>query len=211
MKKNKFYLLSTGSIFILNAFIYFFIKLFIKDYNLIGSSLDNLIPFLPSFIYFYMIWYPFEIYSLFLVYKADKKHYIKTIVSLVLSLIIMHLIFITYPTMVNRPDIDSFNSLTTLIVYIAFKSDTPVNCFPSGHCILCFIMIFSILKSKNITFKIKSTIISLNILIILSTIFVKQHVLIDIIGALIVSIISFYFLSNLKIFDKLKKKLANLS
>lgn len=213
MKKYKFYLISTGSIFIINAFIYFFIKLFINDYHLIGSSIDNMLPYIPEFIYFYMIWYPFEFYSLYLVYKNDKSNYINTIISLIISFVIMHLIFIIYPTIVDiRPNIDSFNSITTLILYIAFKADTPpVNCFPSGHCILCFIMVFSILKSQNITWKNKSILIIINTLIILSTLFVKQHVIIDVIGALIISFISFYVISNLKIFIKLKKKLAKIS
>lgn len=211
IKKYKFYLLSTGSIFLINAFIYFFVKLFITDYNLIGSPLDSYIPFLPSFIYFYMMWYPFEILCLYYIYKKDKEVYIKTLVALVISIIIMHFIFIVYPTMVNRPVVDSFNSLTTLILYITFKSDTPVNCFPSGHCIICFIIIFTFLRSENITVKIKTLIITLNILIVLSTLFVKQHVIYDVVASLILTLISYYFISELKIFDKIKKKLASFS
>ena len=200
--------MTTGSILLLNAFIYFFIKLFITNYNLIGSSLDSLIPFLPSFIYLYMSWYPFEIYTLFKIYKADKNNYIKTIIALALSLLIMHFIFIIYPTMVDRPVVESFNSLTTLILYITFKSDTPVNCFPSGHCMLCFIMIFSILKSKNISINRKALLVTINILIVLSTLFVKQHVIYDVIGSLIISSICFYFLSHLNFFNNIKKKIS---
>lgn len=211
MKKYKFYLITTGSIFLINAFIYFFIKLFITNFNLISSPLDNYIPFLPTFIYFYMIWYPFEIFTLFYLYKKDKKNYLKTLITIVLSFLIAYSIFIIYPTMVNRPIVDSFNSLTTLIVYITFKSDTPVNCFPSGHCILCFIMIFSIINTKNISKRIKAILITINILIVLSTLFVKQHVIYDVIASLVISSICFYYLSNLKIFDKIKKKLAKLS
>ncbi len=203
--------MTTGSILLLNAFIYFFIKLFITNYNLIGSSLDSHIPFLPSFIYLYMLWYPFEIYTLFKIYKADKNNYIKTIIALALSLLIMHFIFIIYPTMVDRPVVESFNSLTTLILYISFKSDTPVNCFPSGHCMLCFIMIFSILKSKNISINRKALLVTINILIVLSTLFVKQHVIYDVIGSLIISSICFYFLSHLNFFNKIKKRLAEFS
>lgn len=211
MKKYKFYLLSAGSVFAINAFLYFFIKLFITEFNLIGSTLDSYIPFVPSFIYFYMMWYPFEIFTLFYIYKKDKKNYINTLVSLSLSLLIMHSIFIIYPTMVERPVVDSFNSLTSLIVYLTFKSDTPVNCFPSGHCMLCFVMIFSVIRSKGIILKKKYILVIINILIVLSTLFVKQHVLYDVIGSLIISVLCFYVLGDLKAFDKIKKKLAKLS
>ena len=204
LNKHKFFLISTGSIFLINAFIYFFIKLFVTEYNLIGSTLDNYIPFIPSFIYFYMIWYPFEIFSLYFIYKKDKETYIKTLIALILALLIMHLIFIIYPTMVDRPEVNSFNSLTTLILYIAFKSDTPVNCFPSGHCIICFILIFSFLKSKNITIKNKTIFTTINILIILSTLFVKQHVIYDVIGSLVLSNASFYLVFKTSLLKKIK-------
>lgn len=204
LNKYKFFLISTGSIFIINAFIYFFIKLFITEYNLIGSTLDNYIPFIPSFIYFYMMWYPFEIFSLYYIYKKDKKNYIKTLGVLIISLIIMYLIFIIYPTMVDRPEVNSFNSLTTLLLYVAFKSDTPVNCFPSGHCIICFVMIFSFLKSENITLKNKTIFIIINILIILSTLFVKQHVIYDVIGSFILTITSFYLIYKTNLLKKIK-------
>ena len=204
LNKYKFFLISTGSIFIINAFIYFFIKLFITEYNLIGSPLDNYIPFIPSFIYFYMMWYPFEIFSLYYIYKKDKKNYIKTLGVLIISLIIMYLIFIIYPTMVDRPEVNSFNSLTTLLLYVAFKSDTPVNCFPSGHCIICFVMIFSFLKSENITLKNKTIFIIINILIILSTLFVKQHVIYDVIGSFILTITSFYLIYKTNLLKKIK-------
>lgn len=204
LNKYKFFLISTGSIFVINAFIYFFIKLFITEYNLIGSSLDNYIPFIPSFIYFYMMWYPFEIFSLYYIYKKDKNNYIKTLAVLIISLSIMYLIFIIYPTMVDRPEVNSFNSLTTLLLYIAFKSDTPVNCFPSGHCIICFVMIFSFIKSKNITFKNKIIFIVINILIILSTLFVKQHVIYDVIGSFILTITSFYLIYKTNLLKKIK-------
>ena len=211
IKKYKFFIFTTGGIFAVNAFVYFFIKLFISNYNLIGSPIDNYIPFLPIFIYIYNIWYPLEILSLFYIYKKDKETYIKTIITLGISILIMHSIFIIYPTMVDRPIISSFNSLTTLILYITFKSDTPVNCFPSGHCLICFIMIFAFIKSKNISIKTKSIMIILNILIILSTLFVKQHVLIDVLGSLVITVISFYYLSKLKLFNNIKKKLASFS
>ncbi len=206
IKKHNLYLLTTGIILFINAFLYFFNKLFISDYNLIGSSLDNFIPFWPQFIYFYVIWYPFVIICLYFLYKADEKNYIKTLIALVLSLIVKHCIFIFYPTMIERPIVDSFNSLTTFILYVVFKSDTPVNCFPSGHCLICFIIIFSILNSKNMSLKTKFTTVTINTLIILSTLFVKQHVIYDVLIAFVISIVNFYFFSNLKIFDKIKNK-----
>ncbi|MDD4795807.1 MAG: phosphatase PAP2 family protein, partial [Bacilli bacterium] len=74
----------------------------------------------------------------------------------------------------------------------------------SGHCIICFVMIFSFLKSENITLKNKTIFIIINILIILSTLFVKQHVIYDVIGSFILTITSFYLIYKTNLLKKIK-------
>lgn len=212
IKQNKLYYLTTFGALGLSALFYFVIKLFVKDYYLIGSSFDNYIPFVPGFIYIYMIWYPFEIVALYNIYKTNIKVYIKTIVALSFSFITSSFFFIVFPTTVNRPVVNSYNNITSFITYITFKADTPaINCFPSNHCILCFIIIFSLLSNKNINSKNKVIGILINILIILSTLLVKQHVIYDVLGSLVTSLFSYYILSKLKFFKNIEKRLARLS
>ena len=208
----KFYFITALGLLTFSAFFYFFVKLFEGEPTLIGSSLDNYIPFLPIFIYIYNIWYPFNILSLYFIFKDNVNIYIKTIISLVFCFIISNSIFIIYPTTVNRPVINSYNNLTEFITYITFKIDTPATrCFPSNHCILCFIIIFSVLAIKNMTKWKKRIIVTTNILIVLSTLFVKQHVVYDIIGSLVITLICFYILSRFKFFKYLEKKLVSVS
>lgn len=215
MKKfnnNKFYFFTTFGLLGLSAFLYYFAKLFQTNYNLIGSPLDNIIPFIPIFIFIYNLWYPFEMLSLFFIFKDNLKVYIKTIISLFFSFILSTSIFIIYPTTINRPLVESYKNLTELVTYITYKADTPaLNCFPSNHCILCFTIIFSVLAIKNMSKLKKYIIIVMNILIILSTLLVKQHVIYDVIGSFIISVLCFYILSRLKFFKKLEKKLADFS
>lgn len=215
MKKfndNKFYFFTTFGLLGLSAFLYYFAKLFQTNYNLIGSPLDNIIPFVPIFIFIYNLWYPFEMLSLFFIFKDNLKVYIKTIISLFFSFILSTSIFIIYPTTINRPLVESYKNLTELVTYITYKADTPaLNCFPSNHCILCFTIIFSVLAIKNMSKLKKYIIIVMNILIILSTLLVKQHVIYDVIGSFIISVLCFYILSRLKFFKKLEKKLADFS
>ena len=215
MKKfndNKFYFFTTFGLLGLSAFLYYFAKLFQTNYNLIGSPLDNIIPFVPIFIFIYNLWYPFEMLSLFFIFKDNLKVYIKTIISLFFSFILSTSIFIIYPSTINRPLVESYKNLTELVTYITYKADTPaLNCFPSNHCILCFTIIFSVLAIKNMSKLKKYIIIVMNILIILSTLLVKQHVIYDVIGSFIISVLCFYILSRLKFFKKLEKKLADFS
>lgn len=187
-KKNKFYLISTFTLLGINAAIYFFSKYLNTNFNLIGTTLDNKIPFIPEFIYIYMIWYPFLIISFYILYKYDKNQYLKLLIIAALSLLISYIIFIFYPTTINRPLINNYNDITSFIVYTTFKADTPVNCFPSCHCLLCFILLFNTVFNKKISLTKRTIITTFNILIIISTLLVKQHVIYDVIGAFIISL-----------------------
>lgn len=207
IKDYKFYFKSILLIFGLNGLIYFLIKLLISDYNLISLPIDGKIPFIQEFIYIYMIWYPFLIVSYFFLFKYNKDKYIRSIITICLSLPVLYLCFILYPTTVSRPVVDSYNSITTFITYTVFKVDTPVNCFPSGHCLLCFILLFSVLFDEKLTKCFRVICIFINILIIISTLFTKQHVIIDVIGAFVLAFIMYYIISNLSRLDGIKNKL----
>src|SRR5574344_2364394 len=102
--------------------------------------------------------------------------------------------------MVIRPEVNSFHNLTEFITYVTFKTDTPTSCFPSGHCLLCFIVLFATWNDKKIPLYIRIPIIIVNFLIIASTVFTKQHVFIDVIGSLILSLFMYYYLANTKYF-----------
>lgn len=207
IKDYKFYFKSILLIFGLNGLIYFLIKFLISDYNLISLPIDGKIPFIQEFIYIYMIWYPFLIVSYFFLFKYNKDKYIRSIITICLSLPVLYLCFILYPTTVSRPVVDSYNSITTFITYTVFKVDTPVNCFPSGHCLLCFILLFSVLFDEKLTKWFRVICIFINILIIISTLFTKQHVIIDVIGAFVLAFIMYYIISNLSRLDGIKNKL----
>lgn len=207
IKKNEFYIKSISLIFGMNVLFYFLIKLFISNYHIIGLPIDDKIPFVMPFIIIYTIWYPFQIVSLYCIYKYNKDKYTKTIIAIVIGLLIAYMCFIIYPTTVIRPEVNTFNNLSSLVTYVTFKVDTPVNCFPSAHCLLCFILIFALFKDRKIPLKYRLSIIIINLLIIVSTLLTKQHVVVDVIGALVLAIASYHCLSNLKYFKKIKNQL----
>lgn len=181
----------------LQAFLYFVTKNFNSSFHLIGSSLDDKIPFIKYFIYVYDSWYPFLVFVWVLLFYFDRDKCINFIVAGLLSIIIGNFIFLFYPTTVLRPDI-VVNDFTSLVVSITYNADVPVNCMPSMHCIFCFIPIFCLINSK-IKNRYKVPICIYFVLIIFSTLFVKQHVIIDVISAFIISSCC-YLVSKLKFF-----------
>ena len=198
MKKYKSFIIIILFTMGLQAIIYFLTKYFISDYNIISSVIN--VPLVKYFIYFYDSWYPFIIINAFIIYKYDNKNntdkFNYLIVTMLISALLSHLTFIIYPSMVIRPTIE-VKGITDWILYITYKSDTPaVNCLPSMHCVYCFVTSFYILECKNMNIKKRFLIVGYLVLIVLSTLFIKQHIIEDIILSLIyttIAIVIVYF------------------
>nr|WP_204616248.1 phosphatase PAP2 family protein [Desulforadius tongensis] len=148
------------------------------------TEIDKAIPFLKIFILPYIIWYPFIFFTLFYLCLRDKKIYFHTLAALNLGLIICYIIYYTYQTTVPRPEVAGKDLLALLVMYI-YSSDQPFNCFPSIHCLTSFLMIKGI-NNSTVKNTFNTTIISFTAaVIILSTLFVKQHVILDVISAIL--------------------------
>lgn len=191
MKKKKF-LITISILLVSQAFCYWFIKLFQANPNYLNFKIDNQIPFIPNFIYIYNIFYPFIFLSFYFLFTKDEKTYYKGIVAGIIGYLICDIIYLYYPTIMTRlPIPTSTNSLTSFVVKITyFFDEPPLNCFPSIHCLFCFQVIFSYLKTKEINSKYKIPIVVISLLIIISTVLVKQHYLVDIFAAFLVCIIT---------------------
>lgn len=183
MKKYKKYILVVVLVMGMQGLSYFLIKNFINDYHIINSFID--IPLIKSFVYFYDLWYPFIVLNTFIIYKYDRKLFSMLIATMVISTVMAHITFIIYPSMVLRPDI-KVTGLTSWILDFTYRTDTPaINCLPSMHCIYCFVTSYYIIKCNNINIKKRLPIVIFSALIVLSTLFIKQHILEDVILAFI--------------------------
>ena len=206
MKKYKEYLVLIIFTMGTQALIYFGLKLFINDYHIISSVVN--VPLIKPFIYVYNVWYPFIIIITFLIYKYNKDIFKYLIAALLLGAILAQITFIAYPSMIVRPEVE-VHTITDWFLKFTYDHDTPaVNCLPSMHCIYCFIVIFYLIKCRGMGHITKSLSIIFLIIIVLSTMFTKQHVLEDVILALVYSAISIAIIefSKNKI-NKLYKKL----
>jgi len=189
-----------------NGILYWLIKLFQKDPIYINYYLDDKIPFWGWFVYVYNMFYPFCILAFCLLFYKDEKAYFKGLISCLIGIIICNIIYLFIPTIMYRPVTPNYDPFTNLVLKITFFFDEPpLNCFPSLHCLFCFQVIISYLISKC-TIKRKTWIIIGALLIILSTLFVKQHFIFDIIAALLVCLIANLLESIFKIYSKFKAK-----
>lgn len=186
---NKDYILNTLLVFGTNAFLYFIVKQFIPSYHLITLEIDNKIPFVPIFIIFYVIWYPYLFVVYYFIFKKDKDKFKSLIKKTIVCAVLADLCFIIYPTMVTRPELNGYNSLISLMLYITYISDIPVNCFPSLHCTFALLVMYAVTFDKNMNKVIRILVGIISPLICLSTILIKQHSVIDVVGACFLSCI----------------------
>ncbi len=142
------------------------------------TSFDQHIPFIEAFIIPYVFWYLFIFGMLFYFFIYDRSLYFKTLLSLTIGMVICYVIYYFFQTTVPRPAIEGSGVLTNVIRYI-YSADEPFNCFPSIHVLSSYLMVIAIRYCKT---KTPVRIFAVNIagyLIILSTLFIKQHVVLD--------------------------------
>ncbi len=187
--------------------IYFLAKYTPIEPHIVGNDIDNYIPFLSIFIYPYIFWYVMLTLVPYTLYNYNKKSFNRYYLTIAISIILVAIIYVLYPTTMNRPLLE-VNSLSTFITELIYKADTPIrNCLPSMHCLISFVFIYSSLDTKELPIIHKILIVTLSTLVILSTVFIKQHVLIDVITAFIISLVLYLFVSinkNLKNFNVIK-------
>ncbi len=177
---------------VFQSVVFVFSRLVQGNPHIIGGIIDSKIPFNIWFIIPYSIWYFLIFIVPYYLYTRDKDSFIRYIYAYIYCTLVANLIFIIYPTTVIRPEVASTNVLTWM-AHVIFTIDTPpLNCFPSLHFAMSLLFITFICENKNIK-KITQIIITIiSILIMIATLFVKQHVFIDVVsGVLIATVIYF--------------------
>ncbi len=149
----------------------------------ISTALDQTIPFLSVFIIPYILWYAYIFcYLVYFCFK-DTKVYLKTLILIVIAELICFVIYFFFQTTVPRPTITDNNVFSHLVLWI-YNNDRPFNCFPSIHVLTTFVIMLASLHVKNKHVINNICIHGVGTLIIISTLFVKQHVIFDMIGSM---------------------------
>jgi len=119
------------------------------------------------------------------------KNYMK---FLSISMTISTVIFIVYPSCQNlRPEQLPRDNLLTRIVQLLYAIDTNTNVFPSEHAIGALVVLLSSLHTKGLRSPLKTTVITvLTILICMSTVFLKQHSILDVIAAIPITLFAYW-------------------
>ena len=166
-----------------------------EQYHPIYCPFDDSIPFQEWFIIPYMLWMVsmvlFCLYTLF--YDVDTfKRYSK---FLTVSMSISSVIFLLYPSCQNlRPEVFPRDNFLTDCVNLLYTVDTNTNVFPSEHAIGSFAVWLAALHTKQLRTPLRITLITVfTTLTCFSTVFLKQHSILDIAAAVPICIIACMF------------------
>ena len=157
----------------------------------VSCSLDYKIPFLEIFVIPYVGWYLLIALSLLYFALYNVENFKRLQIFIIVTQVAAMIIYITFPNFQPlRPDVYPRDNFLTDIVALLQTADTNSNVCPSLH-VAYSIGIASIwLKEKDAKGWVKTAIVIFCILVCLSTAFIKQHSVIDGLGAIPVCILA---------------------
>jgi membrane-associated phospholipid phosphatase len=154
-------------------------------YSLV-TGMDQQIPFLKVFVLPYVSWYAFLFIAfLYLAFK-NREVFVQTLLQINMGQLICYGVYAVFQTHVLRPELVGDDWLLQMVQWV-YRSDEPFNCFPSTHVFTSYLMMRAYLSTANVPRVYTAAVALMAMAIIASTLFIKQHVLLDIVGAVIVA------------------------
>jgi membrane-associated phospholipid phosphatase len=166
------------------------------------TALDNVIPFRPEWIVIYLLAFVFWFFGYYLILREDKEMMKRIVIAEILAKSVCLVFFIVYPTTIARPEILDSNNIFMEMTALIYKIDAPTNLFPSIHCLESWVCFRGAQHLRYVPKWYKPFSFVCCMAICISTVMVKQHVVADFVGAVVVFesclLLSTYYLGRRK-------------
>jgi PAP2 superfamily len=169
------------------GFIYTLLNTDTREAVILSTQLDEWIPFMPVFIVPYILWYAFILGYLIYFWYKDVHTFLKTLGIIVIGELVCFVIYFYFQTTVPRPELAG-DGLFLDLVGMIYSHDQPYNAFPSIHVLTTFAIILGNFNIKNKHLFHTVFVPVMGSLIILSTLFVKQHFILDMASSIFLSV-----------------------
>ena len=187
-------------------------KITVPDYRLhyLNIALDDQIAIYSPAILIYIGAF-FQWFNCMIIVCRQKIELVYRIASaIMIGSIIGFLAFIIYPTAIHRPEIigtSIFDSLLRLI----YSVDNIICACPSFHCFCSTIVILILYKCEGIKISTKCFNVIFSLLVYISTLLTKQHVIIDVPFGILLAFVAMSLSNKIvftKLFDLVNEKLC---
>lgn len=160
-----------------------------KDVHLIHCALDDRIPNMAIFIYPYVSWFPYIVVCAALAIKnLDDRQFKKAVLVLTTGMNIFLFISYVWPTGLDFREsiVYDLHTLSGNLLKFVQTVDTPKSVFPSMHVYVTLVLQYTLEMQKKLVTAWGIWVGRvLAVLIVLSTMFTKQHSAVDVTAAIV--------------------------
>lgn len=160
-----------------------------KDVHLIHCALDDRIPNMAVFIYPYVSWFPYIVVCAVLAIKnLDDRQFKKAVLVLTMGMNIFLFISYVWPTGLDLREsiVYDLHTLSGNLLKFVQTVDTPKSVFPSMHVYVTLVLQYTLEMQKKLVPAWEIWVGRvLAVLIVLSTMFTKQHSAVDVTAAIV--------------------------
>lgn len=158
----------------------------VAEYYAMHCALDDLIPFEEIFLLPYLFWFVYLAGSLAYTFFFDTASFRKEMHFVIFTYSVTILLYLLFPTcQLLRPESFARDNVLTRFMAHYYAFDTNTNVCPSLHVIGSLAALFGLWDSPRFSSKGKrAASLTVAVLISVSTVFVKQHSVLDVAAAL---------------------------
>lgn len=166
----------------------------------LSTELDTYIPFVVEFIIPYLSWFLFQAVWVIFVFFVDRKTYEQLTTMLMIGMTVFLVVSTFLPTKISlRPYYIESHGICAFLVRRLWAVDTPTNVWPSIHVFNTTALMMTLFTSEHPLLRKRAVRIPVVFwcgMIILSTMFLKQHSVGDVLAALALNGIAYILVYN---------------
>ena len=177
-----------GIVLFVECLLYFLIAKHSASPRYVDSRLDRKLPLLTVFVYPYGLWYVLIAAFPPVLYLFSPERYRAYMLCLFVILGVSFGVYWFFPTAVHRPEVPG-NRLSARLLRLIYQADREAkNCLPSLHCSLSFLYLLAAFSCGGLPAALQWGVGLLSLLVVASTLFTRQHALIDVGTALLLTL-----------------------
>lgn len=165
------------------------------NYHVMHVALDDYIPFCEYFVVPYFLWFAYVAVGVGYFFFTSREEYYQLCICLFTGMTISLIICTFFHNGTNfRPQVDPQQNIFSALVYWLYQTDTCTNVFPSIHVYNSICVHMAVRRSQSLRKHrwIQRGSFFLMVSICLATVFLKQHSVIDGVGAAIMAYALYY-------------------
>lgn len=162
-----------------------------RVFHVMWCPLDDLIPLCEWFMIPYMFWFVFLVGMHLYLLLTDTPAFRRMMHFIIFTYSAALLVFLFYPTVQHlRPREFPRDNFLTQFIADFYRFDTNTNVCPSLHCVGSMAVVFASWDTEKLR-RFRPAITVTGLLISISTVFVKQHSILDVFWGMVLSLAAY--------------------